>query len=133
MQTVLMIAVALHVLPAVFWAGTTFALARTAGRGSAGLFGAQMGAATVTVLIGAYLWGAAHAGVFGPKEQFLAVGAICALIAFAVQAIMVGGTLPKLRTNADDAAAHARIAVAQRVAALLLGIATLAMAASKYA
>jgi len=133
MQTVLMIAIAIHVLPAVFWAGSTFVLARSAGRGSDRLFGAQMGAGTVTILAGAYLWGAAHAGVFGRKEMFLAVGAICALIAFAVQAIMVGGSLARLRKNAEDAAANARIGVAQRVSALLLGVATIAMATSKYA
>ena len=90
MQHLLMTALSLHVLAAVFWAGTTFTLARTAGSGSDRLFGPQMGAASVAVLTGVYLWLRAHERAFGPSEQFLRVGALCALVAFAVQAIVAG-------------------------------------------
>lgn len=134
MQQALMIALSLHVLAAVFWAGSTFALARTAGSGSERLFGPQMGAAAVAVLTGAYLWRTLHEGSFGAMEQVLGVGALCALIAFAVQAIVAGGALRNLRRQAShEAAARSRIVLAHRVAALLLVVATVAMAAARYA
>ena len=47
MQVTLILTLVLHVLSGVFWAGTTFALARTGGNDAKQLFGPQMGAATV--------------------------------------------------------------------------------------
>ncbi|MES2069200.1 MAG: hypothetical protein V4488_02550 [Pseudomonadota bacterium] len=134
MQYVLMIVLSLHVLTAVFWAGSTFTLARTAGSGSERLFRPQMGAAAVVVLTGGYLWHAVHEGGVGPMERFLSAGALCALAAVAVQAIFVGTALRKSRNSENDKPAlGSRIAVAQRVAAGLLIVATVCMAAARYA
>lgn len=55
MQTVLVVTLVLHVLSGVFWAGSTFTLARTGGTGAEKLFRPQMGAAVVAVLTGAVL------------------------------------------------------------------------------
>ncbi|PSH62919.1 hypothetical protein CU102_24565 [Phyllobacterium brassicacearum] len=134
MQQALMIALSLHILAATFWAGSTFALARTSGSGGEQLFGPQMGAAAVAVLTGAYLWNVLHEGSFGTMEQWLTVGAACALLALAIQAVVAGGALRKLRRSGnDDFAAHFRIVVAHRVAAVLLVGATVSMAAARYA
>ena len=52
MRIILIVALVLHVLSGVFWAGTTFALARTAGNQAALFFRAQMGAAAIAVVTG---------------------------------------------------------------------------------
>lgn len=134
MQQALMAALSLHVLAATFWVGTTFALVRTGGSGGERLFGPQMGAAVVAVLTGAYLWRTLHEASSGPTERWLTIGALCALVAVAVQAVFAGSSLRKLnRQRGDDVVARSRIAVAHRVAALLLVVATVCMAAARYA
>ena len=134
MQQALIIALSLHILAATFWAGSTFALARMAGIGSDRLFASQMGAAAIVVVTGAYLWLTLHEGSFGATEQLLAAGALCALLALAIQAMVAGGALRKLRNfGTDDTKARSRIVVVHRVAALLLVVATVAMAAARYA
>ena len=134
MQQALMAVLSLHVLAATFWAGSTLALARTGGGGSERLFGPQMGAAVIAVLTGAYLWRTLHDASFGPMERWLTAGALCALLAAAVQALFAGSALRKLnRLRGDDAVARSRIAIAHRVAAVLLVVATLCMAAARYA
>ena len=45
MQLVLIVLLAFHVVPGVFWAGTTFVLARTGGQGAEQLAYPQIGAA----------------------------------------------------------------------------------------
>src|SRR5690349_6351468 len=85
MQVTLIILIGLHILAGVFWAGSTFAIARSGGAGAEALFGPQMGAATVTVLAGIGLWGILHRGPGGPMEHTLALGALCAIIAAGVQ------------------------------------------------
>lgn len=52
MQTALVIALSLHVLSSVFWAGSSFALARTGGAGGEQLVFPQLGAATIAILTG---------------------------------------------------------------------------------
>ena len=52
MQIALVIALSLHVLSSVFWAGSSFTLARTGGLGGEKLFRPQMGAALVAILTG---------------------------------------------------------------------------------
>jgi hypothetical protein len=134
MQQALMAALSVHVLAATFWAGSTFASTRTGGGGSERLFGPQMGAAAIAVLTGAYLWRALHEGSFGPMEQLLSAGALCALLAIAVQAVIVGSAIGKLRRRgSDDNVARSRIVVAHRVATVLLVVATVCMAAARYA
>jgi uncharacterized membrane protein len=133
MQTALIIALSLHILSSVFWAGTSFALARTGGAGGEQLFRPQMGAAVVAVLTGGYLGHLAHAGSFGPTEQVLAVGALAARVAAGVQGAIGGGAVRSLRGGtADQAAARSRLATAQRIAAGLLAVTAVCMGAARY-
>jgi hypothetical protein len=133
MQIVLIIALSLHVLSSVFWAGSSFTLARTGGVGAVQLFGPQMGAALVAILTGAYLGHSVHEGAFGTAEKILAAGALAALIAAGVQATIGGRAIRSLRAGTADAAARARIATAQRIAAALLAVAAVCMGAARYA
>jgi uncharacterized membrane protein len=134
MQFLLIITLSLHVLSSVFWAGSSFTLARTGGAGGEQLFGPQMGAAVVTMLTGAYLGHSVHAGMFGTAEQILAVGALAALLAAAVQGAIGGRAIRSLRHGKADAAdARSRIATAQRVAAMLLAVTAVCMGAARYA
>src|SRR3981081_251752 len=110
MQIALIIALSLHILSTVFWAGTTFTLARIGGVGGEQLFRPQMGAAVVAVLTGGYLGHLVHAGAFGTAEQIPAVGALSALAA----------------------AARAGVAKAQRIAAGLLAVTAVCMGAARY-
>src|SRR5258707_7584899 len=97
MQIALIITLSLHILSSVFWAGTSFTLARTGGIGGEQLFRPQMGAALIAVLSGGYLGHLVHAGSFGAAEQILAVGALCALIAAGVQGAIGGSGGRRIR------------------------------------
>ncbi|HEV7386669.1 MAG TPA: hypothetical protein VGN89_17420 [Phenylobacterium sp.] len=134
MQSTLMIVSALHVLPAVFWAGATFVLARAGGAGAERLAFPQLGAAAVTVVAGGALWGLLHRGGFGAMERLLAVGAACAIAAAGLQALSLPA-VRDLRTAGEAGAAVARrkIAVTQRIAAGLLAVAVVCMTVSRYA
>ncbi len=116
MQILIIVLFAVHALAGVFWAGSTFVLARTGGEGAARLFGPQMGAATLVVLAGIGLWAILHRGPEGPMEKTLAVGAVCALVAAGVQ----GG----LRKSSP--------VLSQRIAAGLLGITVVCMVIARY-
>jgi hypothetical protein len=116
MQTLIIILIAVHIVTGVFWAGTTFALARTDGAGTAALFGPQMGAATLAVLAGLGLWGILHRSAFGPMEKTLAVGVVCAIIAAGVQ-----GALHRKKPLQS-----------QRIAGLLLLVTVVSMAIARY-
>jgi len=133
MQLVLIIAISLHLLAGTFWAGTSFTMARTGGAGAEALFRPQMGAATMTILAGAYLWHQLHEGSFGTMEQLLAAGAGAALIAAGVQGASCGPAIRALRSGGDEGRARARIALGQRVGAGLLALAVICMAAARYA
>jgi hypothetical protein len=133
MPYVLMAAISLHILSAVFWAGTSFALARTNGAGGQKLFAPQMGAAAVAVLSGTYLWSQLHAAGFGTAEMVLAVGAGCAITAATVQGALGGRALRALRHGvASLAQIQPRIALAQRIGSGLLTVTIVAMAISRY-
>ena len=133
MQIALIIALSLHILSSVFWAGTSFTLARTGGAGGERLFRPQMGAAVIAVLTGGYLGHLAHAGAFGTAEQVLAVGALAALVAAGVQGAIVGRAIRSLHTGkTDEGGAQSRIAVAQRIAAGLLAVTAVCMGAARY-
>jgi hypothetical protein len=114
MQIALIIAIGLHALSGVFWAGTTFALVRSQGQGAQQLRKPQIGAAVLAILTGMALWGLAHRGAFGNAERVLGAGVVAALIAAAVQF------------------ASTR-AAAQRIAAGLLAITVLCMVIARYA
>lgn len=128
MPFVLVVTLAIHVLAGVFWAGTSFVLAKTGGSGGDRLFGPQMAAALIAVIAGAYLWSAMHTA-----GGVLILGAAAALIAAAVQ-VTLGGRALRLRRQAviSEAAAQARIAVAQRIAAGLLAVTIITMVAAPY-
>ncbi len=133
MQTVLIIALSLHVLAAVFWAGGTFVLARLGGAGGPRLRAPMLGAAIVTLLTGGYLWHALHGAAFGRPEKVLAVGIACALLAFLVQVGAGARTRWQLaRATLPEAAAQARMALVARLAAGLLMITVICMAAARY-
>jgi hypothetical protein len=132
MQSTLMIVSALHVLPAVFWAGTTFVLARAGGVGAERLAFPQLGAAAVTVLAGGALWGLLYRGGFGAMERPLAVGAACAIAAATLQALSLPA-VRRLRTEAEAVAPRGTIAMTQRIAAGLLAVAVVCMTVARYA
>ena len=116
MMIVLMLAIAVHVLSGVFWAGTTFALAREQGLGVRSLRKPQLGSAAVAVLSGALLGHLAHPGAFGGAERVLVLGAAAALLAAAIQVFNIRGP-----------------ATAQRIAAALLAASVLCMVLARYA
>lgn len=108
--------IALHVLAGVFWAGSTFTLARTGGAGADALFRSQMGAALLALLTGAGMWHVLHEASFGAAEKVLMTGAIAAVIAAGVQ----------------GALRHKQPVMAQRLAAGLLAITVVCMVVSRY-
>jgi hypothetical protein len=131
MQSIIIVVTALHVLSSVFWAGSTFALARTGGVLAERLFRSQMGAATVAVITGAALWHYLHEGSFGTSEQILATGAACAIIAAGIQGISTGSTLRAV-DPVNSAQALRSIAIGQRAAAVLLAITLICMSVARY-
>ena len=107
---------AVHALAGVFWAGSTFVLARQGMEGTPSLLRAQMGAATLTLLAGIGLWSILHRGPMGPMEKALAVGATCAIVAAGLQ----GG----LRKSSPR--------LGQRLAAGFLAITVICMVTARY-
>jgi hypothetical protein len=117
MRILIIVLLAVHVLAGVFWAGSTFALARAGGDAAARLFRPQMGAATLALLAGLGLWGILHRGPMGPMEDTLAVGVVCALAAAGVQG-MLRRSSPLL---------------SQRLASLLLAVTVVCRVTAHYA
>ena len=126
MQVLLIITIAVHVLAAVFWAGSTFVLARNGGQGAANLLGPQIGAASLSILSGLLLGYLLHQGSFELTEKILATGAAAAILAFLIQVIVVRSAL-----RSTDAAQ--RLAIAYRASAILLAVTVICMAVSRYA
>jgi len=133
MPLTLIIALSLHVLAAVFWVGTSFALARIGGPGAERLLRPQLGAALAAVLTGAYLWSQLHRDAFDRPEQVLAIGVVCALVAAGVQGAIVGRAVRgRSMTPAGAGPAWARIIIAQRAAAGLLAVTLVCMTIARY-
>jgi hypothetical protein len=107
--------VALHVVPAVYWVGTTAVLARLGANGAALPLRTSQTISSLIAIVG----GGALGWVLRSSSTTLRVGIACAVLAFLIQqavwpqAIRVGRT--------------AAFAGAQRASALLLTIALLAM------
>src|SRR5215813_12650804 len=121
MQVTLLVTQVLHIGSGVFWAGSTFALARTGATSADLLFRPQMGAALVAIASGGYLWHLLHPSGFGRQEQVLTLGALCAILAAGVQALLCGPALHQLASTPDhDARSQGRVVVGERIAALLL-------------
>jgi hypothetical protein len=135
MRTTLIIILALHVLSGVFWAGTTFALARTGGNQAALFFGPQMAAAAIAVVTGGTLWFYLHHGPLGTPGHLLAIGTLGAFLAAGVQGAMVAPALRKLSAlgEAEGSRWRYRVASGQRIAAALLALTVTCMAAARYA
>jgi len=135
MQMTLIVALVLHVLSGVFWAGTTFALARTGGNQVDLFFRPQMGAAAIAVVTGGVLWFYLRHGPLGTPGHLLAIGALCAFLAFCVQGMMGASALRKLSALGETEGwrLRHRVASSQRVAAALLAVTVTCMAAARYA
>jgi hypothetical protein len=134
MPTMLLAIFVLHVASGVFWAGSTFALARTGAGAADKLFRPQMASAAMVVVTGGLLWHFLHPAGFGSQEQILALGALAALLAAGVQGALCGSALRRLALVAgSDAQLQARVALGHRIAAGLLGLTVLCMAAARYA
>ncbi len=132
------ILITLHAVPGVFWAGSTFAIARSPLTLSDRVLGrAQAGAAGITILAGVILWGINHAHAPGPKEWILTVGVFCAVAAVVIQHAIAWPAYGRLSKQADipfaEAAADRKSVVAgQRVSAALLVVTVIAMVSWRY-
>lgn len=134
MEITLLVTLVLHILSGVFWAGSTFALARSGAETADHLFRPQMGAAVVTVLTGGVLWHLLHPSGFGIMEQVLALGALAAVFAAGVQGALCGAALRQLATaGGKDTRSQAQLALGYRIAAGFLALAVICMAAARYA
>ena len=135
MRATLIVTLVLHILSGVFWAGTTFALARTGANQTDQFFRPQMGAAVIVVATGGLLWYLVHPGSFGTTEQILAVGVFCAFVAAGVQGVSGGSALRKVSITDEFEASRLRhrVATGQRVAAAFLMITVTCMAVARYA
>jgi hypothetical protein len=135
MQMTLIVALVLHVLSGVFWAGTTFALARTGGNQADLFFRPQMGAAAIAVVTGGVLWFYLHHSPLGTPGHLLVIGALCAFLALGVQGMMGASALRKLSAlgETEGSRLRHRVASGQRIAAALLAITVTCMAAARYA
>ncbi|SFT72846.1 hypothetical protein [Mesorhizobium sp. YR577] len=133
MQYVYIVTLGLHVMAGVFWAGTTYTLARDPEIRVERFFGPQMGAAAVAMLSGALLWYFFHGAYFGSMEQVLALGIVAALSAAGVLGIMVGPARRKLAgvNGEDEAALRDRMAKGERIAARLLVLTVICMAIAR--
>ena len=134
MQILLIVLIALHVLPGIFWAGTTFVLARTGGAAAEQLAYPQLGSATLSMLAGLALWGLLHRTGFGTFEQVLALGVVCAVAAAGVQSAIGLPAIRRLKgaAPAEATGLRARIAQAQRIASMLLAVTVFCMVAARY-
>jgi hypothetical protein len=134
MQITLLVTLVFHILAGVFWAGTTFALARIGAVSADQLFRPQMGAAVVVLITGGVLWHLLHSSGFGIQEQVLALGALAAVVAAGVQGALCGPALRRLaKAGGKDPQLQARVALGQRIAAGLLALTVICMAAARYA
>lgn len=68
MYVFLVATLCLHVVTSMFWAGTTFTLARDDGIAAEALFRPQMGAAVAAFLTGAVIWHFWHRPAYGPRR-----------------------------------------------------------------
>jgi len=132
MRITLLLTLTLHLLSGVFWAGSTFAMARTAAASADRLFWPQIGAAAVAIITGGYMWHLLHPS-FGIQEQVLALGALGAILAVSAQAALCGPALRQLKPADDKGGSlQSRVALGQRIAAGLLALTVVSMAAARY-
>jgi hypothetical protein len=131
MHAIFIIALSLHLLAGIFWAGTSFTLATTGGVGGERLFRLQMIAAAIAIVAGLYLWNALNPE--GKTGMILGLGGLCAIAAAGVQGAMGARATRELRNGQlSQADARARIATAQGIASILLVVTIVCMAAARY-
>ena len=132
MPIILLLTLTLHLLAGVFWAGSTFTLARTAAASADRLFWPQIVAAAGAIVTGGYLWHLLHSS-FDTQEQVLALGALGAILAVGAQAALCGPALQQLkRAEHKGGQLQARVTLGQRVAAGLLALTVICMAVARY-
>ena len=128
MAALLMILIVLHVVPAVFWAGSTFVMAGEPMMGDLSLRGAQAGTAGLAILMGIILMAIHYDIAPGAQEWDLGIGALCAVAAAGVQHGVAWPARRRLaQGSGDEAANRQRAAMGQRIAALLLVVTVIAM------
>ena len=128
MQFIPFIVVSLHVLAGVFWAGSSFTLART-GAGPEQyqrLWRPQVGSALVAFLTGGYLGHTFHRGAMSAVEMSLFFAIFAAILALVLQ---VGAKVAAGRAHGGGGF----FSFAQRAAAVLLVLAVIGMAGARYA
>jgi len=134
MQITLLVTLVLHILSGVFWAGSTFVLARTGAATAVQLFRPQMGAAVVAVITGGVLWHLLHPSGFGTMEQIIAFGALAAVLAAGAQGALCGRALRQLARNGEkDTQLKVQVVLGHQIAAVLLSLTVICMAAARYA
>jgi hypothetical protein len=134
MQATVVVALVLHVLSGVFWAGSTFALVRMSGNQALGLVPRQLGAAAIAIVSGVVLFFLLHRGGEGIAERVLGAGAVFALIAAGVQAAtgIPRGQALAGAGNLQSACVEQRALTGQRIAAACLAVTVICMAAFRY-
>ena len=129
----LVLCLIVHVVAAVFWAGSTFAMAMPGGQGAQILVRSQIPAGLVATTTGACLWKTLHGSAFGTAETILATGAAAGFTALLVQLALA---LPVRRWAPHAPAATAggfrRVLAAHRLAAALLLVALICMAPARF-
>jgi hypothetical protein len=134
MESTLLVTQVLHVLSGVFWAGSTFALARSRAASAGELFRPQMGAATVAVISGGVLWYLLHSpGSGGLQERILGLGMLAAVLAAGVQGALCGSALRQLAAvGGSTKRSQGRVILGHQIAAGLLALTVICMASSRY-
>lgn len=133
MDTLMIVAIAVHALSGVFWAGSSATVANLRGGSAERLFPFQMGAAGLTVLTGLALWAYWRGASFTLSSQILLAGIVCAIIAGAVQGSMAGRARRALAADPSrEAELRPRFALAHRIAAGLLMVTVVTMVTSKF-
>lgn len=129
MQWIVIALIVLHVVTGVFWAGSSFVLARTGGVLAEKLAFSQFRAGFATLCMGMATWFLALRGVPPtPGLHVLGVGAACAVLALIVQATALPAVKTLKAAQGDPSSQRRRVAISQRVAAVFLFLAVLAMA-----
>ena len=134
MHLLVLVLLVLHVLPAVFWAGSTLVWAR-GDTPTAPLLRVQLGAALVAIANGAGLWFVFHrGGAHDVATRIVGAGALAAIVALVLQVTIVtpAGLRLASASPSDVPRLQARIAKGQRTAAPLLMIAVVCMVIARY-
>jgi hypothetical protein len=106
----------LHVLVAIFWAGSTFSLARLAGLGGEKFVFPQLGRRDLGhTERRLFVW---HDACRSLAEQVLVAGVICAVVPLIIQGVIGIPTLRRFQSGRLDVEdVRARVGKAQRAAA----------------